>query len=200
MKQRREASEEGFNTTTISAIPADEEEDFIAFGYEDDSNLSISILRDLKHEDFKEESEKSGKLTYRSRRAQEPQKQGLKLDNTHQGSGVFGLKSGIMNIKNRYDRTLSKKRNDSLETVKLSKKFLKQKSGSRKRAKIHSRKKHETKHLLKGKKRDSSLKEVINRYENNALSSKKKTNLAREVIAQKPKKEEQSIIKSLTEK
>ena len=85
-------------------------EDVVMFGVNnDESSMSISILEDLKMEKKRD--------MFRPRREfqkNRPQIRGVR----HRTSGQFKLKEGIATIKTRYDRTLSKKRYDSKETVK----------------------------------------------------------------------------------
>lgn len=91
----------------------------------DDNECSISILRALevpkvskrrkREESFKSRRNKDFKYMKRF----EPKK-----------PLSYGLKEGIQNIKSRYERTLSKKRYDSKETVKPKKKSLKLRIGA----------------------------------------------------------------------
>ena len=89
------------------------------------------------------------------------------------------LKEGIWSLKSRYERTVSKKRCDSKETVKNSnKKILKKPKfipNSEQQIKNSQAEldENDPSFILKDKKRDSSLKDVITRYEDSHISQKK---------------------------
>ena len=107
------------------------------------------------------------------------------------------LKQGIWSVKCRYERTVSKKRNDSKETVKASNKkirrkpkFIPKSEASLKNSDKVGMKDVDPNLVPRDKKRDSSLKDVISRYEDSQNSHKKLNHrdILKEVLSPKRKK------------
>lgn len=92
-----------------------------------ESDISISILKDLEFNQIgqKKHRPREQEKSYESRRMNDNnffKKNTPK--NFSKKIGKYQLKEGIQNVKSRYERTVSKKRNDSRETVKPKKEKL----------------------------------------------------------------------------
>ena len=117
-----EGADSSFLSQNISSI---HHEDIIAFGINlDDTDFSMSILKDLQEgNDQKQpkEAKMGGQEAVDSRRNKNFKK--MKTGGKEGSGKHYKLREGIESVKSRYDRTVSKKRYDSKETVKNSKKL-----------------------------------------------------------------------------